>query len=176
MLLPLLQIAIVSALLVYFGKWRGSMRRRNTQSWDGLLCQLRSDWSARDLSEQFLWKEGLTATTDDIWQRLDGPRGLWAIFQNARVLLEMADYANRNSLPGSTPINPMVLETLRSDLMQIRLCVLMALGQYALSQATEGVKVNAFRAADLYSSMAARMTALLQDHAAVVLPDFVAAM
>jgi hypothetical protein len=176
MLLPLLQVAIVSALLVYFGKWRGNMRRRNTQSWDSLLRQLRSDWSARDLSEQFLWKEGLTATTNDIWQRLDGPRGLWAIYQNARVLLEMADYANRNMIPGSTPIDPMILETLRSDAMQIRLCVLMALAQYALSQATEGVKVNAFRAANIYSGMAARMTVLLQEHAAVVLPDFVAAM
>lgn len=176
MLLPLLQIAIVSALLVYFCKWRKSMRRRNTQSWDSLLGQLRSDWSARDLGEQFLWKEGLNATTDDIWQRLDGPRGLWAIFQNSRVLLEMADYANRNSVPGSDPIDPMVLEALRSDAMQIRLCVLMALGQYALSKATAGVKVNAFRAADMYSSMAARMTTLLQDHAAVILPDFVAAM
>jgi len=176
MLLPLLQIAIVSTLLVYFSKWRNSMRRRNVQSWDSLLCQLRSDWSARDLGEQFLWKEGLNATTDDIWQRLDGPRGLWAMFQNARVMLEMADFASRNALPGSLQIDPMVLETLRSDAMQIRLCVLMALGQYALSQATEGVKVNAFRAANIYSGMAARMTTLLQDHAAVVLPDFVAAM
>src|SRR5271170_802534 len=167
MLLPLLQIAIVTALVVYFGKWRRNMRRRNAQSWDGLLCQLRSDWSARDLSEQFLWKEGLTATTNDIWQRLDGPRGLWAMYQNSRVLLEMADYANRNTMPGAAAIDPMVLETLRSDAMQIRLCVLMALGQYALSKATAGVKVNAFRAADLYSSMAARMTSLIQDHAAV---------
>ena len=174
--LTLLQIAIVSALLIYFSKWRKSMRRRSTQSWDSLLCRLRSDWSARDLGEQFLWKEGLNATTDDIWQRLDGPRGLWAMFQNARVMLEMADYASRNQYPGAAQIDPMVLETLRSDAMQIRLCVLMALGQYALSQATEGVKVNAFRAANMYTGMAARMTALLQDHAAVVLPDFVAAM
>jgi len=176
MLLPLLQIAVVSALLVYFAKWRGKMRRRNSQSWDSLLCQLRSDWSARELSEQFLWKEGLTATTEDIWQRLDGPRGLWAIFQNSRVLLEMADYANRNSAPGTDPIDPMVLETLRSDAMQIRLCVLMALGQYAFSQAGEGVRVNAFRAASMYTGMAARMTQLLQEHAATVVPDFVAAM
>jgi hypothetical protein len=176
MLLPLLQIAIVSALLVYFGKWRRNMRRRNIQSWDSLLCQLRTDWSARELSENFLWKEGLNATTDDIWQRLDGPHGLWAMYQNARVLLEMADYANRNCLPGTDPIDPMILETLRSDAMQIRLCVLMALAQYALSQATEGVKVNAYRAANIYSSMAARMTVLLQNHAAIVVPDYVAAM
>lgn len=176
MLLPLLQVAIVSALVVYFVKWRGNVRRRNVQSWDNLLCQLRSDWSARDLSDKFLWKAGLSATTDDIWQRLDGPRGLWAMFQNARVLMEMADYANRHTAPGATPIDPIVLASLRSDAMQIRLCVLMALAQYALSQATEGVKVNAFRAADIYSGMAASMTTLLQNHAAVVIPDFVAAM
>ncbi len=172
----LLQIVIVSALVAYFCKWRKDVRRRNNQSWGSLLGQLRTDWSARDLSAQFLWKEGLTATTEDIWQRLDGPRGLWAMFQNARVMLEMADYATRNSTPGSEPVDPMILESLRSDAMQIRLCVLMALGQYALSQATAGVKVNAFRAADLYSSMAARTTNLLQNHAAIILPDFVAAM
>jgi hypothetical protein len=176
MFFTLLQIAIVVALIAYFGKWRSSMRRRNTQSWDSLLGRLRSDWSARDLSTQFLWKEGLTATQDDIWERIDGPRGLWAMYQNARVLLEMADYAKRNVAPGSEAVDPMLLEALRSDAMQIRLLVLMALAQYALSQATAGVRVNAFRAANLYSSMAARMTALLQDHAAVVLPDFVAAM
>ena len=79
MFLLLLQIAIICALLIFFAKWRSSMRRRNLQSWDGLLSQLRSDWSARGLSDQFLWKEGLAATTDDIWERLDGPRGLWAI-------------------------------------------------------------------------------------------------
>ena len=176
MLLTLLQIAIVSALVVFLCKWRTNMRRRSVQSWDGLLVQLRSDWSARDLSDQFLWKEGLSATTDDIWQRLDGPRGLWAICQNARVLLEMADYAVRNASPGADPIDPMVLESLRSDAMQIRLLVFMALAQYGLSQATAGVKVNAFRAVSLYSNMAARMTSMLQNHAAVILPDFVAAM
>ena len=68
------------------------------------------------------------------------------------------------------------LETLRSDAMQIRLCVLMALAQYGFTQASEGVSVNAYRAASMYTGMAARLTALLQNHAAGVLPDFVAAM
>jgi hypothetical protein len=36
--------------------------------------------------------------------------------------------------------------------------------------------VNAFRAASIYTGMAARMTQLLQDNAAVMVPDFVAAM
>ncbi len=103
---------------------------------------------------------------------MDGPKGLWAMYQNARVMLEMADYAARNS----ADVDRLLVETLRSDAMHIRFCVLMALAQYAFSQASEGVRVNAFRAAQMYTGMAARMTQLLQDHAAMIVPDFVAAM
>jgi hypothetical protein len=168
----MLQIAVVVGLALYLVRWRIGVRRHNAQTWDSLLARLRPDWSARDLSEHFLWKEGLNATPEDAWQRMEGPRGLWVMYQNARVMLEMADYAARNS----DNVDRLLLETLRSDAMQIRLCVLMALAQYGFSQASEGVRVNAFRAASMYTGMAARMTQLLQDHAAVVVPDFVAAM
>jgi hypothetical protein len=94
------------------------------------------------------------------------------MYQNSRVMLEMADFAARHD----AGVDRVVIETLRSDAMQIRLCVLMALGQYGFSKASEGVRVNAYRAAALYSGMAARLTTLLQDHAAGILPDFVAAM
>lgn len=172
MILPLLQLLAFAALAVYFGYRRATLRKRNQQSWDSLIARLRGDWSARELSDQFLWKEGINATPEDAWQRMEGPKGLWAMYQNSRVMLEMADFASRNSLE----VDKLVLETLRSDAMQIRVCVLMGLGQYAFSQASEGVRINAFRAASMYTSMAARLTTLLQDHAAGVLPDFVAAM
>ena len=92
--------------------------------------------------------------------------------QNARVMIEMADFAARNS----ENVDRLLLETLRSDAMHIRVCVLMALTQYAFTQASEGVRVNAFRAAQMYTGMAARMTQLLQENAAGMVPDFVAAM
>jgi hypothetical protein len=172
MILPLLQIVGFLALAFYLVRWRGGVRRRNAQSWDSLLASLRPDWSARELSDHFLWKEGLNATPEDAWRRMEGPKGLWVMYQNARVMLAMADYADRNE----GGVDRLVLETLRSDAMQIRVCVLMALAQYALSQASEGVRVNAFRAASMYTAMAARMTELLQEHAAIIVPDFVAAM
>ncbi len=172
MILTLLQIAVISALAVYFYRWRANVHRRNTQSWDSLLGRLRPEWSARDLSDQFLWKEGLNATAEDAWLRMEGPKGLWVMFQNAKVMMEMADFAARNC----PEVDRLLLETLRSDAMQIRVCVLMGMAQYAFSQASEGVRVNAFRAASLYTGMAARMTTLLQNHAAIVVPDFVAAM
>jgi len=172
MFLALLQIAAIAGVVLLLVRWRTGIRRRNSQTWDSLLARLRPDWSARDLSEHFLWKEGLSATPDDAWQRMEGPKGLWVMFQNARVMMEMADYAAKNS----ETVDRLLLETMRSDAMQIRLLVLMALAQYGFSQASEGVRVNAFRAAAMYSGMAARMTQLLQDNAAMVVPDFVAAM
>jgi len=60
--------------------------------------------------------------------------------------------------------------------MHIRLCVLMALASVWVSRRlVTGVRVNAFRAASMYYRMAARMTQLLQEHAAMIVPDFVAA-
>jgi hypothetical protein len=172
MILTLLQISIVAALALYMVRWRKAARKRATQSWDSLLASLRPDWSARELSDQFLWKEDYKATPEDAWRRMEGPKGLWVMFQNARTMMAMADFADRNT----TGVDKVLLETLRSDAMQIRLCVLMALAQYGFSQASEGVRVNAFRAASMYIGMAARLTQLLQENAAMVVPDFVAAM
>src|SRR5580658_3955636 len=168
----LLELSALGAVALVLARWRNGLRKRNAQSWDSLLARLRPDWSARELSDHFLWKEGLDATPEDAWQRMKGPNGLWVMYQNARVMMEMAEYASRNS----DSVDRVLLETLRSDAMQIRLCVMMALGQYAFSQASEGVRVNAYRAASMYTGMAARMTQLLQEHAAVIVPDFVAAM
>lgn len=172
MALALLQIAAVAGIAFYFVRWRAGVKRRRSESWESLLAQLRPDWSARELCEQFLWKEGLNATVEDAWQRMEGPKGLWVMFQNAGVMLEMANYAARNS----TEVDRLLVETLHSDAMQIRVCVLAALAQYAFTQASEGVRVNAYRAASMYTGMAARMTQLLQESAAAVVPDFVAAM
>lgn len=167
-----LQVAAVLAVALYLAYWQRSSRRRNAQSWESLLARLRPEWSARELSEQFLWKEGLSATPEDAWKRMEGPRGLWVMYQNARVMLEMADFATKHC----ESVDRLLVETLRSDAMQIRVCVLMALAQYAFTHAGEGVLVNAYRAAAMYTGMAARMTQLLQENAAVMVPDFVAAM
>jgi hypothetical protein len=68
MILISLQIAIIASLGAYLVRWRILARRRNKQSWDSLISRLRLDWSARDLSDQFLWKEGLNATPQDAWR------------------------------------------------------------------------------------------------------------
>lgn len=172
MILPLLQLAVIAAIGYYLCVWRRNVRRRNAQTWETLLARLRPDWSARELSDKFLWQEGLDTTPQETWRRMEGPKGLWAIYQNTGVMLEMADFAVNHC----EDVDPVLVSTLHSDAMQIRICVLSALVQYALTAASEGVRVNAYRAASMYTGMAARMTSLLQDSAAGMVPNFVAAM
>jgi hypothetical protein len=172
MIFILLAIAAIAVVAVYLGSLRASARRRNAQSWDSLLSQLRLDWSARELSDRSRWNEGLSTTPQLAWQRMEGPKGLCVMYQNARVMLEMADYAARNS----DSVDRELIESLRSDAMRIRVCVLMALGQYAFTQVNESICVNAFRAASMYLGMADRMTQLLQANATGMVPNFVAAM
>lgn len=172
MILPLLQLAVIAGIGYYLCLWRRNVRRRNTETWDTLVARLRPEWSARELSERFLWKEGVNASPDEAWRRMEGPKGLWVMYQNARVMLQMANYASRHC----TDVDRVLISTLHSDAMQIRVCVLAALAQYAFTAASEGVRINAFRAAQMYTGMAARMTSLLQNYAAVMVPDFVAAM
>ncbi len=170
--MPLLEISMIVALVFYLGRWRERMRRRNSQSWNSLLSRLRPEWSARELGDHSLWQEALNVTPEDAWIRIEGPRGLWAMYENAQVMLEMADYAARNS----DTVDRLLLETLRSDAMQIRVCVFMTLTQYALSKANEGIRINAFRTASTYARMAAQLTEFLQISEPGMVPNFVAAM
>lgn len=172
MILPLLQFAVIAAIGYYLYLWRRNVRCRNAQTWETLLSRLRTEWSARELSERFLWQEGLNTTPEEAWRRMEGPKGLWVMYQNTSVMLDMADYAGKHC----EGIDPVLISTLHSDAMQIRICVLSALAQYAFTAASEGVRVNAYRAASMYTAMAARTTGLLQNYAAVMVPDFVAAM
>ncbi len=172
MLFTLLQIAALALVALYLGYWRATQHRRKGQSWESLIARLHPDWSARGLSEHFLWKEGLSTTPEETWARIKGTQGLRAMYHNAGIMQEMADYAARHC----ESIDAELIQTLRTDAAQIRMCALKTLTQCAMNQASESVRMNAFHAASMYTGMTARMTQLIQENAAMALPDFVAAM
>ena len=171
-MLTVLQIVAVALLVGYLGYLRISLGRRNMQSWESLIARLQTGWSGRQLSEHFLWKEGVNSTPDETWVHIQGARGLWVMYKNAAVMLQMADFAARHA--GS--VDPELLQAVRSDAMQIRLCTLRTIAQSTFSQASDSVRYNAFRAASMYTGMSARMTQLLEGSANSALPAFVAAM
>jgi hypothetical protein len=166
MIFNLLQVTVVTAVAFYLYCWRAGVRRRNAQSWGSLLARLRPGSGAYELSNQPLREEWLEATPEENWKRIQGPYGLWAMYQNSRVMLEMADYAARNT----ASIDRELLAALRSDAMQIRVFVLKALIHYAFKQANERICANAYCATSMYTEMAARMTQLTQGSLGDMLP------
>jgi hypothetical protein len=172
MIFTLLQVTAVFGAAAYLNHWRARVRRRNSQTWGSLVARLRPDWNSRELSDPALWVNGPGATPEEKWERMHGARGLVAMFQNAGVMLEMADYAERNS----DTVAPELLASLRSDALQIRISALDALARYAFSQVNESICVNALRTASMYMEMTNRMALLLRANACGMVPNFVAAM
>lgn len=171
MLVTTLQIAAVLLVALFLGWTRLRIWRRNLQTWEGIVARIRRGWTCCQLSEHFPWKEGLNISPDENWDCIRGARGLWAMYQNAGIMLELAEFAARH-----VGADPATLATLRSDAMQIRIAALRAIVEYTFSQANESVRLNAFRVASLYTGMAAHMSEFLQENANVALPSFVAAM
>jgi hypothetical protein len=169
----LLSIVAMVGGAIYLAGWRAAQRRRNTQSWESIVARLQPDWTAGLADNQSLWENGTSGTWEERWQSIHGAHGLWTMHENARVMLEMANYALRNNSSADREL----LAALRNDALLIRVYVLNALVKYAFSQVNEGICANASRAAVLYADMSARTAVLLQgNHLGQVAPSYVAAM
>jgi hypothetical protein len=167
------QILVAVSLLVLMAVWRRGQTRRKQRSWDEIVTALRADdWGLDEVSERYLYRGGLKATPTDIWIRIDGARGLWAMYCNAPLLVQLADYAAEH---GTDP-DETLLEALRSDAFQIRLCVLVALAKYAIFHSSVAASMNAHRATTVYTEMLARLTTLFQESAGQLFPKYLEAM
>ncbi|MGB7188597.1 MAG: hypothetical protein WBD10_00540 [Acidobacteriaceae bacterium] len=175
MILPILIVAITAIPAAYAIYWRRAQARRRSADWDSILGRFRShsEFGFADISELYLYSPNVAATPEDIWPRIRGAQGLWAMFVNAGVLMELADYAAAH---GGEAVPEMLIEELRSDALQLRIAVLMALARYGLSRSGVSASVNAHRAACAYGSMLAHMTTLFQEHSALFFPRFLEAM
>lgn len=172
MIISLLQIVMIAAVAVYLCCWIAGARRRNAKSWNSLLARLQPDWNARELIDLSSSNEGPNTTLVEKWKRIRSAHGLWSMYENAGVMLEMANYAARNS----DSVDLELLADLRGDAMQIRVYILKTLAKYAFSAVNDYVCMSALRAESAYAEMELRMNELLEVNAADILPAFVAAM
>ena len=173
MVLPLLQVLITALLVAYAGFWRRQQTKRRAKNWNDIISQLRdNDWGIEEITERYLYKSEIRATPKDVWQRIDGCKGLWAMYKNAPVLVQLADYAAEHG----EGVDEELLEGLRSDAFQIRLCVMLALAQHMLSASSAGASVNAHRATATYSAMLFRLTAFIQEYSTSLFPSYLDAV
>ena len=173
MIMPLLQVILAALLVSYAAFWRRQQSRRRAKSWNAIISQLRcNDWGIEEISERFLYKSEVQVTPKDVWQRINGCKGLWAMYKNSPILVQLADYAAEHG----EGVNVEMLEGLRSDAFQIRLCVMLALAQYVLSASSVGASVNAHRAVATYSTMMVNLTAFIQEYSTSLFPSYLDAV
>jgi len=168
----LLQLIAAAAVGAYLCCRVRSLRTRNHQSWNALVARLNPDWNARELIDSAFSERHCAVRLREKLRRIHGFRGLWTIFENAGVMLEMADYAARNS----DCFDEDVLADVRRDAMQVRVLVLTAFARYAFTTVNETVSMSVLRVESAYSEMAMRITEVLDAQAPEVLPGFVSAM
>jgi hypothetical protein len=174
-MLPLFQVLLTAILLTYAGYWRSRQSKRRVESWDEIVLKLRpNDWGYEEVTQRYLYSDQINATTEDIWQRISGAKGLWAMYNNCQVMVQLADYAAEHSRDQMVPEE--LLEGIRSDSFHIRMCVLMALAQHVLTPSSIASAVSAHRATTAYTAMLARMTAVFQDYSTLLFPKFLDAM
>ncbi len=175
MILPIISLAVTAVPAAYAIHWRRAQAKRRNSDWNSIVARFRSnsEFGFAEVSERYLYSAGIQATAEDIWPRINGAHGLWSMFINSGVLMELADYASTH---GGEAIPELLLEELRSDALQLRLAVLVAMARYGFSRSGVSASVNAHRAACAYSSMLAHMTTLFQEHSALFFPRFLEAM
>jgi len=171
-MLLLLQLIAVAAVGAYLCCRVMSLRARNHQSWNALVARLNPDWNARELIDCAFSECHCAARLWEKLRRIHGFRGLWTIFENVGVMLEMADFAGRNS----DCFDEDVLTDIRREAMQVRVLVLTAFVRYAFSAVNETVSMSVLRVESAYSEMAMRITEVLDSQAPEVLRGFVSAM
>lgn len=166
MFLTLIEIFFLGSLVIYLVKWEVGVRRRKAQAWERLLEQLQPTWVSAELCGPSV-VENMEVALEERWRRIQDAHGLWAMYENARVMLDMANYAAAN---GST-VDLELIESLRRDAMQIRVCVLVELSRRAYDQTHSTASRNVARATEIYADMVNRMAEGLQIDRGMLIPS-----
>jgi hypothetical protein len=112
-----LQIALFISIAVYLGQWSAGLYRRNARSWDAMVARLRLNFSKGGSSADLAAEMDRHFTSEEIARRALTAQGRRTMFREAGVMLEMADYAERN---GGAEVAPLVAR-LRSHALTIRM-------------------------------------------------------
>ena len=175
-MLPLIQVLLTALMLAYAGYWRRRQSKRRAESWDQLVMKLRpNDWGFEDVTERYLYSDRVSAKPEDIWDKISGAKGLWAMYTNAPVLVQLADYAaeqwrrrgRSGGIVGEHPQRCLPNKNVRVD---------GARPNTSSSRSSIASQISAHRATVAYTAMIARMTTIFQEHSAILFPKFLEAM
>jgi hypothetical protein len=172
MILNLFEIGVFATVAIYLVCWQVGVRRRRRVAWETLVAHLQPKQADAEFGHHANLNIDLFATPEERWRTINGAQGLWAMFENAGVMLDMANYAAANN----TEADPELIKALRRDACQIRVCVTVALSKYACNQLNEATCATVSRATAYYVDMVKRTGELAQANGRALAPGFAASM
>jgi hypothetical protein len=172
MLLTLFEISVIITVAIYFMWWQIRVRRRRTVAWNTLVANLQPKGGDIELANHFNWNKDLFAMPKDKWQSTNFAEGLWTMYENAGVMLDIANYAAFNS----TVTDPELIAALRHDAFQLRVRIVVALSKCACNQVNESTYAIVSRATAYYVDMVKRTAELAQANGTALAPGFAASM
>ncbi|WP_263354927.1 hypothetical protein [Acidicapsa acidisoli] len=117
----LLQITWTGILSLYLVECRAYFRERNLRSWEGIVGQIHFEANDQRRDDLSFWAEFLATTEDQMHEHSRNFGRLWSLFRDARIVLEMTDYAERNNNLGPAAVEPAEIASLREDAMRVRI-------------------------------------------------------
>jgi hypothetical protein len=156
----LLEFTIAISASIFLSYQVIRIHKRRKIAWELLTAQLQPKSPGPKRLHQFSLDEGEAAA----WKRWRGAQGagLWSMYAHAGVMLEIADFVDKNC----AGVDRELLGTLRNDATQIRTCALIELTKYACSQVSERTISNAASAAAYYADMLSKTAQLLEGNSA----------
>ncbi len=164
MIWPHISVLLASLFLVGMGYWRRLQSKRLT-SWESITASIRSNAEIEHAVDRFGWKADLKVGTNEIWDCIGGTTGLANMYHNAGVYAKLADYVMQHT----SSIPKTVIEEIYTEATQVRLLVIFALASYLVFRTTSS-QVNAYRAVQLYSSMAQHLATVFQESCPALFP------
>ena len=174
MLVIIFEIGVVVTAAIYIVCWRVGVRRRRAVAWEILEANLQPKRGDAEFARQLVLTKPLPllATPEENWRNMNGAQGLWSMYENAGVMLDIANYAATHN----TEADPELISALRRDAFQVRVCVAFALSKYACNRVNEGTCETLSRARAYYADMVRRTAELAQENCAAPAPGFAASM
>ncbi len=155
---PLIQIGVTLLLLFYGCIWRRGQSKKRGRSWEDLVARLHANQnSVHAVAEEAI---------EELWGRIGGLRGLWALYGQVPLLVEIADYAAEHG----QAVDEELLCCLRADAFQIRLSVLSTIATYAFARSKSKASLSTSNSIASYREMLARVSTIVEAYTATAAP------
>jgi len=171
MLWIILQVALAAALLVGAFRLQVSLHRQRSREWSQILAGLsQSGGSLSQLSYGSIFSAGLDCPVAEVWDKIDGTRGLWAIFRNAGVLLEALNYMESDC--ETSPSFLQLIGHIRENGRRVRIAAAVGLLKSLLSTPRQRPVLTAGEIAAVYIALVAEMSLAISDNCPELLIEY----